>query len=178
MAKPAVNEDWSALVHLSEVQRGRLRRHLSAPEAVRQAQARLLNLQAVQALEADLTLSPWLDGASLTGRFTATVVQTCGVSLEPFESTVQGEIDLKLVSAGSPNAPVLDVEIDLDPEADDPPEVMESPEIDLGRYLFEHLALELDPFPRKPGAVFEPPAEPSNISPFAALAALKAKPAD
>ena len=42
-------------------------------------------------------------------------------------------------------------------------------------YVVEHLALELDPFPRKPGAVFVQPPEPTEISPFAALKALNTK---
>ncbi|WP_236627552.1 hypothetical protein [Caulobacter sp. B11] len=40
-------------------------------------------------------------------------------------------------------------------------------------YVIEHLALELDPFPRKPGAVFVAPPEPVELSPFAALKRLK-----
>ena len=41
--------------------------------------------------------------------------------------------------------------------------------------MIEHLALELDPFPRKPGAVFVQPPEPTELSPFAALKSLKPK---
>ena len=41
----------------------------------------------------------------------------------------------------------------------------------------EHFMLGLDPYPRKPGAVFDPvalglEAEPKEVSPFAALARL------
>ena len=43
----------------------------------------------------------------------------------------------------------------------------------LGGYVLEHLALEIDPFPRKPGAVFEPPQTAEIISPFASLRNLK-----
>jgi hypothetical protein len=39
--------------------------------------------------------------------------------------------------------------------------------------LVEHLALDLDPFPRKPGAVFEPPPPEGPESPFAVLRVLK-----
>jgi uncharacterized metal-binding protein YceD (DUF177 family) len=61
----------------------------------------------------------------------------------------------------------------MDPEADDPPDVLEGETIDVSGYVLEHLALELDPFPRKPGAVFENPLPTAEISPFAALKALK-----
>ena len=49
----------------------------------------------------------------------------------------------------------------------------EDGKIDLGQYAVEQLALSLDPFPRKPGAEFVQPEEPAEISPFAALKALK-----
>ena len=64
----------------------------------------------------------------------------------------------------------------LDPDGDDPPDVLEGETVDVTGYVVEHLALELDPFPRKPGAVFQPPAEPVDLSPFAALKALKTDP--
>jgi hypothetical protein len=51
--------------------------------------------------------------------------------------------------------------------------VLDSDAIDLAEYVVEHLALEIDPFPRKPGATFDyaPPAE--ETSPFAALKKLQ-----
>ena len=53
--------------------------------------------------------------------------------------------------------------------------VLEGEVVDVGAYIVEHLALEVDPFPRKPDAVFEQPGGTPIISPFAALAALKDK---
>jgi hypothetical protein len=49
--------------------------------------------------------------------------------------------------------------------------------IDLGQAVYEEFAVALDPYPRKPGAVFEPPPEPAGFSsPFGALAAFAPKP--
>jgi hypothetical protein len=46
--------------------------------------------------------------------------------------------------------------------------------VDLGAIATEFLILGIDPYPRKPGAVFEPPQSgDGEASPFAALAALK-----
>ena len=43
--------------------------------------------------------------------------------------------------------------------------------VDLGALATEFLILGLDPYPRKPGAVFEPPRErAADEGPFAALA--------
>ncbi len=66
-------------------------------------------------------------------------------------------------------------EVEIDPNADDPPDPIEGGRIDLGALVVEHLALEIDPFPRKPGVVFEPPAGGEPPSPFAALRDFKAK---
>ena len=46
--------------------------------------------------------------------------------------------------------------------------------VDLGAVATEFLLLGIDPYPRKPGAVFDaPPAGDPASHPFAALAALK-----
>jgi hypothetical protein len=45
--------------------------------------------------------------------------------------------------------------------------------IDPAAYVVEHLALALDPFPRKPGAVFQPPEATPEASLFAVLLELK-----
>jgi uncharacterized metal-binding protein YceD (DUF177 family) len=120
--------------------------------------------------------SPWLDGAQIEGRWQARVRQTCGVTLEPFESDLEGEIRLRALPQGSAALGGPDEaggELDLDPEADDPPEVLPDDRIDLGAYVVEDLSLAIDPFPRKPGVEFEAPEQPGEPSPFAVLAKLK-----
>jgi uncharacterized metal-binding protein YceD (DUF177 family) len=167
---------WTHEIRLAEVQRGPTKIRLEADSAARKAVARQLGLVAVESLTADLTLRSWLDGAELSGAFAAEVTQTCSVSAEDFGETVGGEIFVRMVPAGSPNAPTEPAgdEIEVDLEGDDPPDVLETDRIDLAAYVIEHLSLELDPFPRKPGAVFEPPAEETSASPFAVLRKLKA----
>jgi hypothetical protein len=56
---------------------------------------------------------------------------------------------------------------------EDPPDVLGSDLIDIGHYVVEHLALEIDPFPRAPGAEVAPPEPEEPPSPFAALSRLK-----
>ena len=102
------------------------------------------------------------------------VEQICSVSLESFEQPLKGEIDLRVVPAGSPHVPDSDGgEVEYDPEAPDPPDVLEGSVIDVAAYAIEHLALELDPFPRKPGAEFDYQPPEAEMSPFAVLKALK-----
>lgn len=160
---------WDKPIKLHEV-RGTLNLTLAPDEAQRAAIAKQLGLVSLPALTADVTLKPWLDGVEISGRFRAVVEQVCGVTLDRFEQPLDGEIDARAVPAGSPNAGAEDAgEVELDLEAADPPDVFQHDAIDVAAYVVEHLALELDPFPRKPGATFDyqPPEE--ETSPFAAL---------
>lgn len=161
---------WARTVKLHELSRGPVRLTLEPDAAERAAVAKQLGLRSLPSFTARVTVKPWLDGAELTGRFDAVVEQVCGVSLDPFEQPVAGEIDLRLAPAGSPHAASPEPgEVELDPNAPDAPDILETDTIDVAAYVVEHLALELDPFPRKPGATFDyqPPEE--ETSPFAAL---------
>lgn len=167
--------DWRHTIRLADLARGPVSVTLEPDAETRAALAKKLGLEALPALRSRLTVRPWLDGAEITGRFTATVEQICGVSLDPFESELEGEIAVQAVPAGSPNAPIDSGggEVELDLEAPDPPDVLDSEEIDLAAYLVEHLALEIDPFPRKPGAEFDYTPDTAEESPFAVLKKLK-----
>ena len=94
------------------------------------------------------------------------------MTLEPLEERGGEAFQLKLLPEGSPALPDEDSEIVIDLDAEDPPEAVSGSEIDLGHYLVEALALALDPFPRAPGAVFEPTSVGEITSPFAALKSL------
>lgn len=166
---------WRRIVRLHELARGPVKLELAPDAAERSAVAHALGLESLPALTATVTVRPWLDGAELAGRFEAVVEQLCSLSLEPFEHPLSGAFEVRLAPAGSPSAPQAGGgELELDLEAPDPPDVLEGDAIDVSAYVVEHLALEIDPFPRKPGAEFayEPPAE--DESPFAVLKNLKA----
>ena len=170
-----VERPWPGLLRLSELARGPVTRRIIAGEDVRDGLARRFGLDGLDGLEAEIEAAPWLDGARLRGRFDAVVRQTCGVTLEPLESKLEGDFDLKMLPAGSPNAPAEPEESVLDPEAEDPPDLIEGEEIDLGALVVEQLALEIDPFPRKPGVEFAPGPEERPSSPFAVLKDLTPK---
>ena len=121
-------------------------------------------------MSADVTVKPWMDGIEVTGRFRAVVEQICGVSLEPFEQPVEGEIEIRAVPAGSPHAAAPEGgDLELDPDAPDAPDILSGETVDVAGYVVEHLALELDPFPRKPGVEFDYKPTEEETSPFAAL---------
>lgn len=168
---------WPDPVRLNQLAHGPITRHIAADPAARGRIARELGLDRLDRLEAELTLTPWLDGAEIEGRWSAAIEQTCGVTLEPLPSEPQGEFRLRVVPAGSPNASApTDEETPIDLDAEDPPDVLDGEAIDLGAYLIEQLALQIDPFPKKPGAVFVQPDEPQPPSPFEALRNFKADP--
>ncbi|MDP3174853.1 MAG: DUF177 domain-containing protein [Phenylobacterium sp.] len=164
---------WSVMMRLGELSQGP-RTVILEPDAEQRAQiARQIDVISLPALRAELEVRPWLDGAEILGRFQAQVEQTCGVTLEDFEQPLSGAFEVQVVPAGSPHAPDEDSEMELDLEAPDPPDVLAGDVIDLAAYVIEHLALEVDPFPRKPGVSFEFDAGPEDDSPFAVLKRLQ-----
>jgi len=169
-----MSAEWTRTVRLHELDRGPVKLELEADAAQRARIASDLGLESLPALAAQVTLKPWLDGVEITGRFRAVVEQVCSVTLDPFEQPVEGEIEVRAVPSGSPHArPEEGGELELDPDAPDPPDVLAGDALDVAAYVIEHLALEIDPFPRKPGAAFDytPPTQEEN--PFAVLKKLK-----
>ena len=164
---------WSVTVPLHVVDRGPVSLKLEPNEAERREIAKQLALPALDAFTADVTVSSWLDGAAVQGRWRASIQQTCGVTLDAFHTDLSGDFRVTVVPAGSPNAPSEDPDQTFDLEAEDPPDVLHGSEVDVAAYAVEHLALELDPFPRKPGVEWEAPEPENPESPFAALSKLK-----
>lgn len=133
------------------------------------ALAEALDIPAIHALEGRFLVEGSGKRAKVTGTVRARVTRICGVSLDPFETEVEEEVDLDFAAAQRRK---------LTPEEEeqrliDPPDEIVGGKIDLGRVTAEFLALGLDPFPRKPGAVFEEPApQESRKNPFGALEGL------
>ncbi|KSB91091.1 DNA-binding protein [Caulobacter vibrioides] len=169
-------DPWPSTVTLARVDRGGVDLKLAPDETALKAIAKQLGLVSLHELKADVYLRSWMDGAEVSGVLRARVVQTCGVTSEDFETPIDARFSLHVLPANSEHAPQDEGgELGLDPDGDDPPDVLEGETIDVSEYVIEHLALELDPFPRKPGAVFVQPPEPVELSPFAALKGLKTK---
>ncbi|MDP1874594.1 DUF177 domain-containing protein [Phenylobacterium sp.] len=162
---------WSHRFRMADLSRGPVVLSLEADSATRDSLASHLGLRVIKSLVAEARIRPWLDGAEISGRFEALIEQESGISLEIFDQVVAGPLEVRLVPAGSPNAP--DPEIELDPEAPDPPEILDGDIIDVAAYVVEHLAVEIDPFPRQPGETFEYVSPQDDDSPFAVLKRLK-----
>jgi uncharacterized metal-binding protein YceD (DUF177 family) len=159
---------WSAQRSWTQLRRGG-EETLPADDSSRARIAKLLDLQALNSLVATLTYEPWLDGAVIRGRVEATTTRLCGVSLDPLEENVDAPFEFRFVPEGSPNAPAAEAELVVVLDADDPPEVVQGDAVDLAHYVIEILSLALEPFPRKPGAVFIQADATEAMSPFAVL---------
>lgn len=132
---------------------------------------------AVRRLVARYELKPWRrDGVRLRGLVEGEVTQECVVTLDPVEQSVAEAVELDFLPADDLGPPTE--EIDIQSDEHDPPEPIFAGHIDLGIVTAEYLALGLDPYPRKDGAVFEEVSLVANegkgeVSPFAGLAAFK-----
>jgi uncharacterized metal-binding protein YceD (DUF177 family) len=157
--------EFSRLLPLGLVGPEGRRETLEADEAERAALARRFGIPAVESLRAELLLRPETEGAvRAEGRFDASVVQSCVVTLEPVAQRVEEAVDLRLLPAGR----------EPQDEAGEPDEIAtERGVADLGEAVAEQLALALDPYPRAPGAVLPAEANDPGEHPFAALAKLR-----
>ena len=106
--------------------------------------------------------------------------QICVVTLDPIALDVADEFDILFVlSSDCPDGE----DASLAAMSEDSPEPLATPEIDLGELVAQHLALALDPYPRRRGAVAEFDGEeaqnselaPPADNPFAILGQLKHK---
>jgi uncharacterized metal-binding protein YceD (DUF177 family) len=116
----------------------------------------------------------------VAGRVRARIGQTCVVTLDPMETDIDETIDLIFAPPDQipQMADLVDEAEQSEAEIPDPPEPIENGIIDLGRLATDALYLAVDPYPRKPDAVFEPLVEAPDPEdhPFAALKALKVTP--
>ncbi|ADZ70353.1 YceD family protein [Polymorphum gilvum] len=153
---------------------------LAPTESQRARIAEAYGLEALPALTAELEIRPWRKaGVFVSGRLRARVVQVCVVTLEPFEAGIDERLERAYLPDAGDGEPDEEGEIEIDLEAPEPPDLIEHGIIDLGALICEHLALTLDPFPRRPGAELESPepdeeaSEAERPSPFKVLEKLK-----
>jgi uncharacterized metal-binding protein YceD (DUF177 family) len=86
------------------------------------------------------------------GELNAKVIQQCVVTLEPVENDINCVLSCKYTEMQK----VMDAEsVDFDVMTEDPPEVIVDGQIDVGIVLTEYFGVELDPFPRSLGAIYD-----------------------
>jgi Large ribosomal RNA subunit accumulation protein YceD len=168
---------WSVAVTVAQIPEHGLHRDIEASAAERDALAAVAGLREISSAQASLDITPIRDGrVHVVGRVLARIGQTCVVTLDPIDNAIDETIDLIFAPASQIRELAESIDDSEDNEAiPDPPEPIVNGLIDLGRLATDALFLGIDPYPRKPDAVFEPPAalvDPED-HPFAALKALK-----
>lgn len=150
----------------------------TATDEERERLARRFDLPNVDRVVAEFRVTRGASGIPIRviGRVTARVTQQCVVSLDAFTSDIGDDIEVEFVP-GDDTADAEDFSVD-GVEA----ETLNGDEIDLGELAAQHLAVALDPYPRKPGA--EPPEwakgrenkeESAADNPFSVLSELRKK---
>lgn len=167
---------WHVPVAVADIAESGQRFELAADALVRSALARLAGVRDLPRLEAIFDVTPRSGGAlQVIGKVSATVEQTCVVTLDPLVNEVDEEVNLLFAPEPVDDEPGSAADkVDEPREAQwDAPEPLLNGSVDLGALATEFLVLGIDPYPRKPGAVFEPPEGGiRDPSPFAALAGL------
>ena len=146
---------------------GTLREVVAGPEELVAIAARL-GLPEVAALTVRFRLAP-PHGTIIVveGELRARVTQECIVTAEPFEAEIAETFRVRFV----PEADIADDDAPIDLDADDDLPYFGGV-LELGEAAVEQLALALDPYPRRPGAVmpFDADEAEGPGNPFAVLA--------
>ncbi len=165
---------WHAPIRLEDVPETGLHVDLVADPQVRANLAALAEVRELRRLTAAADVMRYRNGLRATGRINAAVGQTCVVTLEPMESAIDEAFDIVFLPAvPAAGADPGDGSAD---DAGEEPEALADGAADLGAIATDLLLLGIDPYPRKPDAVFAPPVDDRPADgPFAALAKLKPK---
>ena len=171
-------DPWRCQVVVAKIPDTGLHRDIEADSVTRAAMAELAEVREILSAAASFDVTLRRDSrVHVAGRVRARVGQTCVVTLDPIETEIDEVIDLEF--APPEQIPELSELVDAAEEAEeeipDPPEPISNGIIDLGRVATDALFLAIDPYPRKPGVVFEPETEAVDPGdhPFAALKALQ-----
>jgi uncharacterized metal-binding protein YceD (DUF177 family) len=178
---PLKPDPWRVPVATAQIPDTGLHRDLKADEAVRHAIADVGDLREVLSAQASFDVTPNSGGRyHVAGHVRARIGQTCVVTLEPMESDIDEPVELTFAPPDQipEMAALVDEAEHSDGNTPDPLEAIENGIIDLGRVATDALYLAVNPYPRKPDAVFEAlvEAEDPEDHPFAALKALKVEP--
>ena len=176
-----LRDPWRGLVNVAQIPDTGLHRDIEADVAARKAMADIAGVREISSVRASFDLTPDRRGrVHVVGTVQARIGQTCVVTLDPIDNEIDETVDLMFVPEEQipQHARLADGALESEAEMADAPEPIVDGVIDLGRLATDVLFLAIDPYPRKPGALFEPevaPADPED-HPFAALKALQLEP--
>jgi|SRR5215831_12940309 len=164
---------WSVQVAVDDIPETGLHREIEAPATARAELAKVAGLRDLPQLSAVFDLVRKGAGVHVRGQVRARVGQTCVVTLEPIENTVEEGVDLEFAPPSGPE-PKAKTARKRTVGDDEMPEPLVGGIVDLGALAAEFLILGIDPYPRKAGVEFAPPKQDNaGEHPFAALESLK-----
>ncbi len=173
MSKP--QQEFHRPIAIDSLDDGRATSSIAATAAECAALAKRFGLVGLDRLEARIELRRRRGGViAVNGDLRADITQTCIVTLEPVPARIEESF---AVSYTREHRHVAVHEVALDPDAEQP-EPVDGGAIDLGELTAQQLSLALPPYPRAPGAQFDPidSGEAAAAKPFAGLARLKPRP--
>jgi uncharacterized metal-binding protein YceD (DUF177 family) len=143
----------------------------AASEEERAGLARRFGLQAVLDVTVEGRLFAEGDGEFVfRGDIVAKVVQTCVVTLEPVENSINEPMALRFIPVERLAEPRREVMVDAEQEEET--EGLAGDVVDLGPAVAEQFGVALDPYPRKPGAMLPEGVKsegPGRVNPFTVL---------
>jgi len=176
-------DPWRVPVVVLQIPESGLHRAFEADVSERRAMAEIAGLREILSASASFDMRLKSRGrVHVVGHVSARIGQTCVVTLDPIENEIDEPVDLMFAPPEQiPDlSDLVEEAAESEAEIPDPPEPIVNGVIDLGRVATDALFLGIDPYPRKPEAVFEQPVEVVDPAehPFAALGELlpKAKP--
>ena len=141
--------EFSRPVRIDTIGEGPRRLNVQAEEVERINLARRFGLVAIDRLTADLTLTRKGKDVAIEGTLSAKVVQACVATGEPLDAAI--EVPFALIFRPLPETAGPEDEIEL---GENELDVIfyDSSSIDVGEAAAETLLLNIDPYPRAPGA--------------------------
>lgn len=173
------SEVFSHLVDVENITAKGRELTFSPTEGQRKSLCKALNLLEIEGWDATALLSRTEDGlgVSLRVNLSATVIQSCVITLEPVSTCIEHSFhNLYLPEAQISATYEGDgLEIVIEDDDEDFPEVLKPEGVDVGEATLEQLALVIDPYPRKEGVSLQGErkqgagVEQERENPFAAL---------
>lgn len=174
----SVKPELSRLVAIEGISTDRARAEvITATEAECVALAERFEIRTLENVKATINIRRVAGGTAvkLVGDIEADVVQSCVISLADVHDHIKAHFETFFTE----NVEDVTDDIEFSPDDDDPPEMVQNGQIDLGEVVAQYLSLEIDPYPKAPGVSL--PAQHTEVgaevknNPFAVLGALKDK---
>lgn len=157
------SQEWSEFIESSDIESKPLKVDLSMPEKNKKLVCKRLGIAGIDSVEATikLTRSSVTKVIHAGGSLKAEIRQNCVITAEELERSIKEDFEgwfadpSEAVSFEKARRERLNQkekeELPVMEEAEDPEPVIEG-KIDLGELVVQHLALAIEPYPRKPGA--------------------------